>query len=510
MAGNLMKHYERQILDLTEEARNELVLECIRTVVSDGNGGFLFNDDTVFAMVLIGAKIGIGNNRPLKQREKMLSKYVAETIFTNQSEQTLTEIIESMQLNEDMYDAVRKFFALGWESMMAYFRYILCWALADGVIEKELEERLESMFGLFFVLDFGNSGLESVPAPRIQLTGLEAEIALLLKKDEHVTFFRDIQAYFPNKSKSELQRALDRMCEKGTLSCVDTAVGKMYSLENADSIEIDRSASSAAFPKSGTTTKCEAAKSSKSQKSEAQKQRKEKEKRQEAAKAYEEEYAEAQKKRELYIDSERKKSGKAYQKMLEQLRSEYEANCAANQQELYNARAAQVTLEQELQEAGLFVFGKKNQLRADIEETRRKIQRLADEKLRLDAAYESAKTEKEAARKSELEAILDRADIECPPPKGPRVPQNQAADYTRTASQRKPTAQQLANEEIKKSILAGMDPYRLYTSTDIIMENHEIGVFPLQRLVPLLRDLCHDGLLEKIVDVKKTYYRLLR
>lgn len=40
MAGNLMKYYEQQILDLTEEERNEIALQCIRDMISDGEGGF--------------------------------------------------------------------------------------------------------------------------------------------------------------------------------------------------------------------------------------------------------------------------------------------------------------------------------------------------------------------------------------------------------------------------------------------------------------------------------------
>lgn len=52
MAGNMMKNYEQQILSLTEDERNELVLQCIRSVVLDEAGGVRFNDGTVFAILL--------------------------------------------------------------------------------------------------------------------------------------------------------------------------------------------------------------------------------------------------------------------------------------------------------------------------------------------------------------------------------------------------------------------------------------------------------------------------
>lgn len=71
MAGNLMKYYEQQILNLTEDARNELARQCIRTLLST----VLSNTDTetIIGGLLIGAKLGIGRDRPLNRGERNFS-----------------------------------------------------------------------------------------------------------------------------------------------------------------------------------------------------------------------------------------------------------------------------------------------------------------------------------------------------------------------------------------------------------------------------------------------------
>lgn len=254
MAGNLMKYYEQQILDLTEEERNEIALQCIRDMISDGEGGFWLKDNqAITALVLVGAKLGIGGDRPLNRYERRLAKYVAETAFTDLTEETVSDMINAMPVGA--YDYAEVFAKLGGERAMAYFRYILCWALADGVIEAALEARLESIFGLLLIVDFADSGLESVPAPKIQLTGLEAEIAHKLKQEDDLYRLRDIQARFPNRSGSEVEGALDSLCQKGVLYCVDTAVGNMYGLENENWIEVSEPRSAAAKEADSTPAK---------------------------------------------------------------------------------------------------------------------------------------------------------------------------------------------------------------------------------------------------------------
>lgn len=78
----------------------------------------------------------------------------------------------------------------------------------------------------------------------------------------------------------------------------------------------------------------------------------------------------------------------------------------------------------------------------------------------------------------------------------------------KNSAERKPTANQVANEGFKADILAWMEDGHLYTSDEIakgvptIVENE---VKP-QRVVALLTQLKNDGQLVTSVDKRKTYY----
>lgn len=230
MAGNLIKYYEQQILQLTAEERMELASEVIPNIVSDGNGGLRWDGKTTLLFLALCARAGIGSSRPMNASETALADYLSRERLSSLPENTLATLIDSIELDDSAEALVKMTALMGQDVAMDVFRYILCWACADDLVEPEVEDRLESGFGMNLLVDFGDSGLESVPMPKVQLMGLEAEIALLLKNDDEVIFLRDIQAHFPDRSESEVKRALDCLCEKGVLSCVPTAVGDMYIL----------------------------------------------------------------------------------------------------------------------------------------------------------------------------------------------------------------------------------------------------------------------------------------
>ena len=73
--------------------------------------------------------------------------------------------------------------------------------------------------------------------------------------------------------------------------------------------------------------------------------------------------------------------------------------------------------------------------------------------------------------------------------------------------ERKPTKLQLENENIKADILAGMEPNRLYTITELIKEVPCCAELTNQKVSALLRQMKEAHLVERIEDKRKTYFR---
>ena len=79
----------------------------------------------------------------------------------------------------------------------------------------------------------------------------------------------------------------------------------------------------------------------------------------------------------------------------------------------------------------------------------------------------------------------------------------------KNSSEKKPTAQQTANEGIKAAILEGMEKGRLYTITEIIKEIAECADLTNQRVSALIRQMydCADPVIERVEDKRKAYFR---
>lgn len=78
----------------------------------------------------------------------------------------------------------------------------------------------------------------------------------------------------------------------------------------------------------------------------------------------------------------------------------------------------------------------------------------------------------------------------------------------KNASDRKPTAQQTANEVIKTAILDGMTSGRFYTVTEIQKEIPECADLSNQKVSALIRQLKDAGLVVKTEDKRKSYFSL--
>ena len=105
---------------------------------------------------------------------------------------------------------------------------------------------------------------------------------------------------------------------------------------------------------------------------------------------------------------------------MDALKSDYDAACEKNKSKIENVSVEKIHLEQKLEEAGLFAFGKKKQLRADIEMLAEELCRLDTEKENLDTDYEEARTKQKDSRESALKVLPMNAGKKYPMPKDPR------------------------------------------------------------------------------------------
>ena len=76
----------------------------------------------------------------------------------------------------------------------------------------------------------------------------------------------------------------------------------------------------------------------------------------------------------------------------------------------------------------------------------------------------------------------------------------------KNSADKKPTAQQVANDGIKQAILEGMEDNRLYTVTEIQKSVPACAELSNQRVSALLRQLKDDKLITRTEDKRKAYF----
>jgi predicted transcriptional regulator len=78
----------------------------------------------------------------------------------------------------------------------------------------------------------------------------------------------------------------------------------------------------------------------------------------------------------------------------------------------------------------------------------------------------------------------------------------------KNSSEKKPTAQQTANDSIKVAILDAMVEGERYTITDIIKSVPECADLTNQRVSALIRQLKDEGKIVRVEDKRKAYFLL--
>ena len=115
---------------------------------------------------------------------------------------------------------------------------------------------------------------------------------------------------------------------------------------------------------------------------------------------------------------------------------------------------------------------------------------------------------KKITKRERFESLLNMAEVQADPGMVEFINHELELLAKKNSSEKKPTAQQTANEAIKSAIVEAMEPNHLYTVTEIQKSVAECAELSNQRVSALLRQLKDDGVVVRTEDKRKAFFSL--
>ena len=115
---------------------------------------------------------------------------------------------------------------------------------------------------------------------------------------------------------------------------------------------------------------------------------------------------------------------------------------------------------------------------------------------------------KKITKRERFESLLTLSQVQADPGMVEFINHELELLAKKNSSEKKPTAQQVANEAIKQAIVDGMERNHLYTITDIQKNVPECAELSNQKITALVRQLKEDGVVIKTEDKRKSYFSL--
>ena len=115
---------------------------------------------------------------------------------------------------------------------------------------------------------------------------------------------------------------------------------------------------------------------------------------------------------------------------------------------------------------------------------------------------------KKITKRERFESLLNMAEVQADPGMVEFINHELELLARKNSSEKKPTAQQVANEAIKQAIVDGMERDHLYTITDIQKNVPACADLSNQKISALVRQLKDDGVVVKTEDKRKSYFSL--
>lgn len=115
---------------------------------------------------------------------------------------------------------------------------------------------------------------------------------------------------------------------------------------------------------------------------------------------------------------------------------------------------------------------------------------------------------KKITKRERFESLLNMAEVQADPGMVEFINHELELLAKKNSADKKPTAQQTANETIKSAIVEAMEANRLYTVTEIQKSVAECAELSNQRVSALLRQLKDDGVVVRTEDKRKAFFSL--
>ena len=115
-------------------------------------------------------------------------------------------------------------------------------------------------------------------------------------------------------------------------------------------------------------------------------------------------------------------------------------------------------------------------------------------------------TNKKITKRDRFNALLNIPAVQADPDMVAFIEHELELLAKKNSADKKPTAQQTANEAIKSAIIEGMEDNRLYTITDLQKSIPELAELSNQKVTALVRQLKDANLVVKTEDKRKSYF----
>ena len=210
--SNLFANLENKFEFADKDTITQIALESTFKLIMALDG---MNDKTRFGACIVAAKLGTCGDGVINDDEKGL----LEEVFGRLTRNPVSDVIDLItgEIEEQDYQVVQMLTKLGNEVAMPLLDLILSFAYIDDEFEDDVAERLDGIFGMNLMVDFFQGDQESVPAPKVRLKGLEAEIVKWFRDEDRLIAFDEICDHFPDRSRDEVRGALDSLVDRGLM-----------------------------------------------------------------------------------------------------------------------------------------------------------------------------------------------------------------------------------------------------------------------------------------------------